>query len=93
MHQQVAFAVLPRGVGERAAERDDLLDMLARRQHDARTRLDLVVEAQQGTAVCAEILEGLRVRMLGIEDRQHVGDAAVAVQRKLLDAADRRAVR
>src|SRR3546814_9522016 len=62
--------------------------MIRRRSGAARLVLDDVVETHLQPGVLAELAEGVRLRRAGIEHRQHVADADVAMAVQFLDAAD-----
>jgi hypothetical protein len=47
-----------------------------------------IVEAQKLAAMGLVIAEGLGVDLQGIDDRQHIADPGLPVQRQLIDAAD-----
>ncbi len=84
----MAVVALVGVVAERAAEAKDRLDMAELRQHDVAAGLDRVVEAQDRAVMRVVGREGLGIRPLGVEDRQHMGDRPRAVGFELLEAAD-----
>jgi hypothetical protein len=71
-----------------AAKRQDRLDIGLLRQHNAGVRLDCVVKPQRGAKVRIEILERLRLRPFGVENRENVSDAASAVAVEFVKAAN-----
>ena len=71
-----------------AAERENCVDVALLRQHDAEARLDRVVKAQRGAKVRIEVLERLRLGPFGVENREDMSDAALAVAVELVKAAN-----
>src|ERR1700730_10105023 len=75
--------------GQVTSEGEEELDILPLRCRPPRTGFDNVVEAQLEPLVRVEIGKGLELGPAGIQNRQHVRDASVAVQADLIDAAKR----
>ena len=75
-------------VHEIATKTQEHLDILALGQAHARHVVDDVVEAQIEPVMLTERAEGVGIGKAGIEDREHVRDAACAVAFELGDAAD-----
>ena len=72
-----------------AAERQQALDIGARRREAAWLRLDDVVEPQRQPAVRRKRAERRRIVEIRVEDRQHMRDSGGAMRVELGDAADR----
>ena len=87
MDQQV-IVVAPLGRGlHRAAERQHGFHVLAGGQHQAGLRRDRIVKPQGHAMMPVESFEG-GIRPIGIQDRQDVRHATIAVLDQLFDAAD-----
>ena len=70
------------------AESQNRLDVGPLWQYDARSWLDRVVKPESGSKVRIEGEERLRVRPLGVENRQDMGDAPGGVVVEFVEAAD-----
>jgi hypothetical protein len=62
--------------------------MMRLRQLPTGTLVDRIVEAQLQPRMFAIGAEGFEIRMTGIEDRQHMRDARLAMIRQFIDAAN-----
>ena len=76
-------------LGEIASEGEELLDIEALRHKGAGAGVNNVVEAQLKAPMRVESAKGLGLGPAGIEDRQHVSDACLAMEAELVDPANR----
>ena len=87
MDEQVALAAIGRLPFEFPAEFQDGFDILRLRRDHTKLRLEDIVEAQRDTMVLVIGPECAWLRRAGIEQRQYVGDAALAMGLKLFQPA------
>src|SRR5215472_16230916 len=74
---------------QRGPEGENRRDMVVLGRFQPRHLEDEVVEAQELPAMGREALEGGGILRQGVEDREHVADPRLPVQRQLVDTADR----
>src|SRR5207342_1605116 len=88
MDQHMRLAAFFDVLRHRSSQRQDGLDVIGLRKNPVWPRLDLVVKTKARSRVRPISLECIRFRKSGIENGQHMRDAARAVKIKLVKPAD-----